>query len=398
MSKRSNGEGTIYKHKSGMWCAQYSHKEKRYSVYAKTQAAVKAKLKEAISKIDSGIDPKNEKLTFAEWLNHWLEVYAKPVVKTSTYVGYETAARLHIIPSIGKVKMCSLTTGVFQEFFNEKSAAGRADGKDGGLSAKTLRNIYNMLHLCLKSTVNDGIIVKNVIENVRLPKCDIKEERVLSIEEQDKLISAARTDKNISTFGIILLLFTGMRRGELLALQWRDVNFEKRSVLVSKTLNRLPDYSESGAKTKIVIGTAKTSTSRREIPLLDRIFEELLLYKERQKKAMAAKGLLQTEDTYIIANRNFSVFEPKGFDNLVKRIERDSGIKSANIHSFRHTFATRCIESGMDILVVSHILGHAQASTTLNKYGHCLPDHKRDCIGKLDGLYLKNAKEDNING
>lgn len=392
MSKRSNGEGTIYKCKSGLWCAQYSYKGKRYSLYAKTQSAVKTKLKEAIAKCDNGIDIKNEKLTFAEWINHWLETYAKPVVKISTYSGYETVIRIHIIPAIGNIRMCNLSTNVFQTFFNEKSQTGRADGKDGGLSAKSLRNIYNMLHLCLRAAVNDGIIFRNVIENVRLPKSEKKEEHVLSVDEQEKLMTAARADKNIAAFGIVLMLFTGIRRGELLALQWKDVNFEKRSIVISKTMNRLPDYSEDEKKTKIVIGSTKTQNSRREIPLLDGIFDELLLHKQKQKEAMTAKGLLQNSDTYIITNRNFTVFEPKGYDNLVKRIERVSGIETANIHSFRHTFATRCIESGMDILIVSHLLGHAQASTTLNKYGHCLPDHKRESISKLDGLYANIQK------
>lgn len=387
--KRMNGEGSIYFHDSRqLWCAQYTYKGKRKTVYGKTQKIVKDKLKAKLELVESNIDIEAQEQTLGEWLDYWLETYSKHSVKPATYVAYETAIRRHVKPGIGNIRLNKLNASVIQEFFNNEYKCGRLDGRGEGMSVKSLKNFYNMLHYSLEKLVETDVLQKNPITGVKLPKLEEKEARVLSVTEQQALITSAREYQHTSGFAVILNLFTGMRIGEILALQWSDVDEERRSIHISKTVSRLKyDDKDTPTVSKVIVGKPKSKNSNREVPLLGNLFEELMKYKELQIEAKKKAGIEFKETDTIICNRNFGMLDKRGFTKIFQRICQNADIAHANIHSMRHTFATRSLESGMDILVLSRILGHAQPSTTLNKYGHCLPDHKRESIDKLQSLF-----------
>ena len=191
--KRLNVEGSICFHEGRkLWCAQYTYKGKRKSVYGKTQKIVREKLSEKLKLIEQNIDIEAQKMTLGDWLDYWLETYSRNTVRLSIYTAYEIAIRCHIKPKIGNVKLKKLSASILQEFFNDEYKSGRIDGRGEGMSVKSLRNFYNLLHSALQKAVETDILIKNVIMGVRLPKSETKEERVLSLDEQRKLLKAAR--------------------------------------------------------------------------------------------------------------------------------------------------------------------------------------------------------------
>lgn len=387
--KRLNGEGSIYFHEGrNLWCAQYTYNGKRKTLYGKTKKIVRDKLDEQLKLIEQNIDIDAQDQTLGEWLDYWLETYMKNSIRLSTYICYEVAIRCHIKPKIGTIKLKNLTTSILQEFFNDEYKNGRVDGRGEGMSVKSLKNFYNLLHYSLQKAVETDVLIKNVVLGVKLPKSEPKEERVLSAEEQRKILKAAREYQHSAGFAVVLNLFTGMRIGEILALQWCDIDTERRLLTVNKTAARLKTYDDnSPTASKIVIGKPKSKNSNREVPLLGSLYDELMEYKVKQIADKAAAGIEFRETDTIICNRDFGILDKRGFSKIFDRICKKAEIPHANVHSMRHTFATRSLESGMDVMVLSRILGHAQASTTLNKYGHCLPDHKRESIDKLDTLF-----------
>lgn len=329
----------------------------------------------------------DEVTTLGAWMDHWLETYAKPTVKLSTYCSYELYVRGHIKPQIGHLYMNTLTRDDMQQFFNERAAHGNLKGL-GGLAPKTLVNLRNMLHLAFDQAVRNRVLSENLIEGVRLPKAHKHEMRVLDRQEQERLIMAARKAPEPAAFGIIFDLFTGLRVGELCALRWENVNMAARSFQVCGTRNRLPNFDTSIPSATLVqtFEAPKTDNSRRTVYLLDDLYEDFVRYWEIQR-SIAAQYPGYNPQGYVFCQESGKPHEPHTFQDLFKRCLRQAGIDKANFHSLRHTFATRSLEEGMDVVALSRILGHASPSITLDKYGHALAEHKRTSMEKLGGLY-----------
>ena len=315
------------------------------------------------------------------------------ISKNKTYEVVNRYVRIHLVPEIGQIKLTSLSTRDLQKFFKEK--AGTDEKK--GLAPKTLRNIYNMLHSALDQAVADHKILRNPTLNVKLPKVKSKEMRVLTVEEQAVLQDAVSRVDELHAYGITFAVSTGVRLGELLALRWKDVNEKEHYIYVRRTLGRLQKVDEKGhlvkkekgtPSTEIVVRSPKSELSMRKIPLFDELWDDLMAYKEKQNALKDALGSEYQDQGYIFATPLGHHNDPKVYQTLFKRIVAAAGIESANFHALRHTFATRALESGMDIKVLSALLGHAQASTTLNLYGHVLPDHKKISMEKMRGNYM----------
>ncbi len=397
--KRANGEGTIRQRKDGRWEGLYTVNYKRKSVYGKTQTEVRKKLNEVLNDINNGIYIENTNITFGAWLDEWLEVYAKPSVKLSTYGSYEGYIRNHIKPEIGKIKLSALRADILQKFINQKLKNGRCDKvkdvntnklvtKKGGLSEKTIKNMYNMIHSALKQAYKNGLVNQNVSELITLPKQKRNEMRVLSLEEQKALQSAVQDER--LGIGIILSLFTGIRLGELLGLKFDDIDFENKTITIRRTLNRLKVYDNSEKKTDIVIGEPKTNKAKRVIPIQEFLIPLLKAHKTIVLTEQIKVANLYKNNGFVICNEFGNYIEPRTYQDFFKRMLRKSEIENTNFHTLRHTFATRALESGFDVKVLADILGHADASTTLNKYAHALPDHKKTSMEKLSCLYERS--------
>ena len=392
MARRAKGEGTLYQAADKSWVFQYRVDGQRKTKRFKKKVDAKA-FQEALTAQMTDEQPAPgqsiEVITLGEWMDRWLESYAKPTVKLSTYCSYEQYIRSHIKPQIGMLYMNRLRVDDLQDFFNERRQNGNVKGP-GGLSPKTLTNMRNLLHLALDQAVKNKLMKENPIEGVRLPKNVQREMRVLSREEQDRLIRAAPEP---AAFGVIFDLFTGLRLGELCGLRWQNVDMEQGTFQVCETRNRLPNHDDSIAASTTVktVSSTKTDHSRRTVYLLDELFQDLKYYKEIQD-SIAAEYPGYNQEGYVFCQENGQPYEPRTYQDLFKRCVRQAGIKDANFHALRHTFATRSLEQGMDVVTLSRLLGHANPSITMDKYGHALDDHKRSSIGKLGGLYAGAKK------
>ena len=385
--KKSNGEGSITKRSDGRYMGRYTLDGKRYAIYGNTFEEVRVKLTEVLAKKDKGVRIKTSGYTLSQWLREWLEIYALPTVKQSTYVSYESYARLHLEPMLGTIKLTNLSVEQFQRFFNQKQKF---------LSPKSLRNIYNMLHNCLEQAIISGYLQCNHLLGVKLPPVAKKEITILSVKEQNALHSAANTSSTLAAFGIIFTLSTGIRLGELLGLQWGDVDYTNHTIHIRRTVGRLLKVDESGnlipkkdgvPTTEIVTRTPKSITAQRVIPLFPEVWNDLMIYRDKQETTLSKLDIPLTPSTPIFATPLGIVYEPRTYEDLFKRTLKEANLPDINFHALRHTFATRALEAGMDIKVLSSILGHAQASTTLNLYAHALPDHKRDSMQKMGAFY-----------
>ena len=385
--KKSNGEGSIVKRKDGRYMARYTLEGKRYAIYGSTREEVRIRLTAVLGNIDKGTYITPTGYTVSQWLWEWLATYALSTVKQSTYISYESYVRLHLEPAFETIKLTALSIEQLQRFFNQKQQS---------LSVKSLRNIYNMLHACLDQAVINGHLLRNPINGVKLPSAPKKEISILTPAEQAALHTAANASPTLSAFGIIFTLSTGIRLGELIGLQWGDVDHFNHTIRIRRTVGRLQKIDEDGKlipifddapTTEIVTRSPKSATAQRTIPLFPQVWADLMIYCGKQQEMLRAQGFSLIPTTPIFSTTAGIVYEPRTYEDLFKRTLKTAGLHDINFHALRHTFATRALEAGMDIKVLSSILGHAQASTTLNLYAHALPDHKRQSMDKMGVFY-----------
>ncbi|MVB12756.1 Transposase from transposon Tn916 [Caprobacter fermentans] len=247
--------------------------------------------------------------------------------------------------------------------------------------------MYTMFSTALKQAYENSLINRNFVEFVKLPKVTKKEMRILSLSEEQKLLTTIKASDERYKIGILICLCTGIRVGELCGLQWRDIDEVTHVLSIRRTLNRLPAMDQSKRKTELVIGIPKSDKSIRDIPLPSFLIDDLKAYKAQRDKEKVAAGDIYDERGFIICNEIGRPIEPRTMEDVFKRLLISAGVANANFHAMRHTFATRAVESGVDIKTLSELLGHADVSTTLNRYAHSLDEQKRKAMALMEGLY-----------
>lgn len=363
----------IYKRKDGRWEGRYirSYDEKNKAkygyVYGKTYREVKRKLAEERSNPAKASIITRNALTYDELLDLWLHS-SQLNTKGSTYARYVHLISTHIRPQLGKYALSMISTGIIENFIEFQLIEGRLD-HTGGLAPKTVADILTIVKSTIEYAEYKGMPVACNLSKLTIRKKE-KEMRVLTQVEQDALISVLIDDMDLYKFGVLLALYTGIRIGELCALQWEDFNLAKTTLKIRKTLQRIQDTGKGAfSKTKIVITEPKSQCSVREIPLPIFVVD-------------IARKLIANPKSYILTGTDRYV-EPRTMQNRFKSYVRDSGITDANFHALRHTFATRCVELGFEIKSLSEILGHANVNITLNRYVHSSFEVKCSNMSKL---------------
>lgn len=300
----------------------------------------------------------------AEVCNEWLS-RERLTVKRSTYSKYYDAVKKHIEPGLGHLTLKEINSTQINLFIYDKLAHGRLDNA-GPLASKTVRDIYTILKSIIKYAEYE-YDMGSIARNTAIPKGKNSEFEILSKEEQQRLEEDIQRDiyhprKN----GILLCLYTGLRIGEICALRWRDIDFDDNLLYVRHTLQRITETDKNAAKkTCIVLDAPKSSNSVRTIPLTGSIICKL------QELRSGA-----SEDAFVLTCRKDFV-EPRNYQYFFHTYLKSLGIREVNFHILRHTFASRCVESGFDIKTLSEILGHSNTDITLNYYIHTSLENKR---------------------
>ena len=302
-----------------------------------------------------------------DYLETWLKSYMKPLIKIKTYIKYEYLIIKHINPILGEYDLDDLTIKILYNFFHGKLEHGNLTNQCG-LSINSVIGIHTLLKSAIKDAINYNITTNDSINKIKLPNKIEKEIEIFDLNEQKKIVNFCLNNKKTNYLGIVICLTTGIRLGELLALEWSDINFNSKTLNINKTSFTV---SENG-KTMAYIGLPKTKKSKRIIPLPDYLIDVL----KRNKSKTSFKNILTTRFGNIIENRSYQ----KTFASILKRLN----LKIRNFHALRHTFATRALESGMDIKTLSEILGHKSPTITLNRYVHTLQDYKIEMMNKIN--------------
>lgn len=365
----------IFKRKDGRWEARYikgyelSGKIKYGFCYGKTYKEAKEKVTKCKAALISGkpLPSANSRHRFAFYCDEWLRL-RKTKIRESTYIKYDTILEKHIKPKLGGCYPLGITAGLVDDFSKELLDADK-------LSVKTVHDILVVLHGILKYTAAQFPGIFPAVE-INYPKETRKEMRVLSRDEQKRLAVYLLDGTDFCKFGVLLMLFTGLRIGELCALRWSDVNIKEKVISVSATMQRLRSTdTDTAEKTKILIGAPKSDTSVRTIPLTDNAAE------------LCRKFAVRNLCAYILTGTS-EFMEPRSFQYRIEKYTRECGLDGIHAHTLRHTFATRAVEVGFEIKTLSEILGHANTTITLNRYVHTSLELKRTNMDKLAALAM----------
>ena len=362
MAKRGSN---IYKRRDGRFEGRVpvgyrdNGKIKYKSVYARTLSEVKEKMAEVYS-IKQNHSVSAMKLTVQTAAQQWLSS-AKLRVKESSYANYENIISKHILPFLGGEFMSNLTTSKLNDFIHYKLNNGRLNGK-GGLSAKSVRDIMTVYRSIESFAAREYGIRET---HFTMPKIEKKQTDVLNAFERKRLENYLLHNQNNTNISVLLCLFTGLRVGELCGLKWGDIDFENGTISVNRTVQRVNKRGSS----EVVIGSPKSKSSVRIVPIPDFL---LAILKAKRKG----------DDFYIITG-TCKPTEPRTMQNRFKAILKVCGIRNVNFHLLRHTYATICIETGFDPKTLSELLGHADASITLNRYVHSSMQMKQNYVDRL---------------
>lgn len=364
----------IYKRKDGRWEGRYI-KEKsggktRYgSVYAASYREVKEKVSKVKKEFKNEKQPAANMEKVAEIGQRWL-TKATLTLKESSARKYEDIFRCYILPEFGEDELNKVTDKRIVNFVNSLLSEGGV--KKQGLTPATVVEVLSVMNSIRSYAIKEGYTVAFSTECIRLKRSQ-KDIRVFSREEEQQLLDYLQENMDLSALGILLCLLTGIRVGELCAMKWDDISLEEKRMYVCKTMLRIRTDEKLGRKTEVKILQPKSICSIRTIPLPDSLIELL----ER----------FYIPKTFLLTGDPERYVEPRTMQNRFKKILSGCGIRDANFHTTRHTFATRCIELGFDVKSLSEILGHASVSITMNRYVHPTMELKTENMNRFSELF-----------
>lgn len=369
-TRRGNSEGSIVKRSDGRWMARLTLDDgTRKTWYAKTRAEAAKRLNTALRDRDAGLPIVGEKQTVAHYLTTWLDDI-RSTIRPRSWVRYEEAIRLHVLPTLGSITLSRLTAQQLQGLYTAKLKEG--------LAPATVARIHAVVRRALGEAERLSLVQRNVATLVKAPRPVRSEMRVFTPEQARAFLVAVEGHPMEAFY--VLALTTGMRRGELLALHWADVNLKEGYIQVRFTVQHLGEG-------RYVFTPPKTARSRRKIALTARAIEALRSHQRRQLAQREEVGRAWHDEGLVFTN---AIGHPLRGNHILERdflpILTRANLPRIRLHDLRHTAATLLLVQDINPKVVAEMLGHSTVSMTLDTYSHVLPDMQKHATVALDRL------------
>ena len=358
----------IYKRKDGRWEGRYikgknSKGKTMYGyVYSKTYNDVKEKLTKAKNDCKVFFLSENATSALSEFAMEWLES-VRNSCKPSTYVKYRNTVVKHILPELGNYQLHQIETKVINTFCHNKL-------QSCALSPKTVKDILSVIKLIIKFAKIFDVRCSCDFESVSIKPSKLAVKGLTSVQTR-RIKDFLTNNINYVNIGILISFYTGVRIGELCALKFSDISFETNTMHIDKTMQRIQNFKGDKNKTDILISSPKSECSIREIPVPQFILDLII------------ENGLYKRDAYLLTGEVDRFIEPRTLENKFKKIASICNIGNVTFHMIRHTFASNCIEVGVDVKSLSEILGHSSVNITLNRYVHSSMEIKKMNMEKL---------------
>ena len=367
--RRANGEGNLRKRKDGRWEGRYTAghdpetgKAIYRNVLGRTQAEARAKLKAAIEEAKH-IDPvKSKKYTVGKWMDEWFENYAKVKVRPSSHQTYRGYIDNHNKPNIGHIPLSKLTSLDLQKLYKKLLSGGRvkrieAKRQPKGLSAKTVRNLNQVISSAMDFAIAQKLILTNPTDGCALPRLEHREMKTLPAEQLASFLHEARESGVFELY--YTELATGLRRGELLGLKWEDLDLVRGEMRVRRQVARING--------EVVEAPLKTKNAYRTLPLSEDTVGVLKMQKQKAGNS-----------PWVFPSPTGGPISPDSVLHMLHRVLKRAGLPQVRFHDLRHTFATLALQNGVDVKTVSGMLGHFSAGFTLDTYTHVTTAAQRE--------------------
>ncbi len=378
--RRPQGDGTIRKRSDGRWEARIivGHKNDGSPMYksafAKTQKSALKELHHLIELYRDVDLTEDCRMTLGEWLDKWLDEYMIFTIRESTLDSYRAMVKNQVKPFIGSKQISSLTTADMQKFYNKIKKEGRV--REHPIHGKTLadsmvRGVHMMLHEALDVAVRERLLVKNPTNGTTVPKCNYPEKQILGDDQLETFLKAIKGHEYWCDFFYVEVM-TGLRRGEICGLKWQDINFEENKLQVKRSVS----VKKGGG---VSIGETKTETGVRSILMPPSVAEVLQNRKQRAITEWVFPNFIHPEQP----------ISPATAYRKLKIILKHAGLPLIRFHDLRHTFATHATHGGVDPKTLAGILGHTNASFTLDTYTHVTSDMQK-AASNIVGNIMQN--------
>lgn len=365
---RSNGEGTIYKRADGRWGATLSLPGgRRQTVYARSQAAVKERLKELIERRDQGLLVGSRDQKLEEYLLGWLEDVARPAVRQRTYIAYRDNLR-RLLPLIGHHRLSQLSAAHIQHAYGVLLKS---------TSARSVHHSHAVLRAALRQAVRMGLLYRNPIDGVSPPRPPRLEMKTLGHDQVKQLLASAEEDRFLALW--TLMVSTGLRIGEAIGLRWQDLDEHNGRLSIQRALQRQEGNG-------LVFVEPKSRQSRRTIHLSRLAQDALRRHRQMQAAEQLAAGPEWQEHGLIFTTTVGRPLDPNHVYVSFQRALRRAGLPHIRLHDLRHTAATLLLADGVHPKLVQEMLGHSSITLTLDTYSHVTPALHAEVAARMDAL------------
>jgi integrase len=375
--RRARGEGSVFQRKDGRWVMQIWLGDRYKQTYVKSQKEGVEKLRKAQRELEQGTLATGPQQTVEQFLVYWLEEAHKPTIRVSTYVKYRKLIHSYILPVLGNFKLQKLAPQHLVSLYRQKE-------KDG-LKPKTINSIHGVLHIALDTAVKWSLVSYNVCDKVSPPRIVKPEIKPLTMEQAQRLLEAVRGHRLDAL--LTMALTTGMRRGELLALRWLDVDLDSGNVQVKRTVDYIAKYG-------YVENEPKTATGKRTIMLPSFAIDLLKQHRVQQLEQRLKAGADWQDMNLVFTGLHGGYLNPRYMPKLFDKVLVQAGLPHIRFHDLRHSAATLLLSMKVPVKMVQEMLGHSEISMTLGIYGHVLPAMQKEVTDMWDEKFKPQSQSE----